>query len=499
MVNNFIPLIVVVQKYSVRIFIILILLLSQIRPQIPNDFISIKDSKFFLNGQELKFLGINAYYLHHIYFVEGERHIIEEVFQTAKSYGIKVLRTWAFHEGDSSNVSGVIRYEPYKYSEYGLQGLDYVITKAEEYDIKLILTLANNHNDYGGIPQYIEWANEYLQAGIDTKFQHGDFFTNDSLKAWYKDYLYTILNRTNHLSGVPYKNDPTIFGFELINEGANIYSDYRIIAGWYEEMSSYFKSIDSSHLLSTGETGYDNTFNNYSDVNFFYNGSDFLFNGMKGTSYVSNTNLKNIDYGSFHLYTDAWGMNPIAGTTWINDHIKIALGMGKPALLGEFGTAGDRYNFYEKYLMALRNSKCKSALVWYYVHPLLSSSDPYGINEIDDPELFALFKEYIEIINTDTSQVSYTNISGAVLSQNYPNPFNPATTISYTLSKPQYVKLELFSPLGESLVILDEGFKEAGQYELNLSFDNSLIGSGVYFYSLITAHNILTKKLIFLK
>ena len=68
------------------------------------------------------------------------------------------------------------------------------------------------------------------------------------------------------------------------------------------------------------------------------------------------------------------------------------------------------------------------------------------------------------------------------LDQNYPNPFNPNTTISYALPARSQVTLIVFNALGQRVVELVNGAKEAG-YHL-VRFDGSGLASGVYFYRL---------------
>ena len=132
-------------------------------------------------------------------------------------------------------------------------------------------------------------------------------------------------------------------------------------------MSGRFKSIDHNHLLTTGEIGYDNHVENYSDPDFYYNGSYFLFNGSKGTSYIENTSLDNIDYASFHLYPDSWRFEPLAGNTWINDHIDISDIYQKAALLGEFGVINEKVKNYKIYFETIRSTPSRSAIIWNYI------------------------------------------------------------------------------------------------------------------------------------
>ncbi len=473
-----------------------------------NKFVTVRNAKFMLNGKDLKFLGINAYYLQTEAADSGRRYIVDDVFAFAQNSGIKVIRTWAFNNSSDSVYPGVISSKPNELLEQGLTGLDYVVAKAKEYDLLLILCLANNEPDYGGIQQYIKWANQYLSSD-SRPFAHNHFFTEDLIITWYKFYLFNLLNRINTFTGISYKDDPTIFSFELINEASNSGFYYGHVNNWYEKTSEYFKSIDTNHLLTTGEIGFDVDLARYSNLDFFYNGSEFLFNGSKGTSFAVNSALPKIDYASIHSYPEAWNMNAKAGTTWIKDHKVICEELNKPLLLGEFGVKANKIPVYEDWLREIKNTKSKSAIVWHYVHEDVINNDGYGFNEINSPELINFFRNFIKDIEID-SWAQYVEIPNQVeLYQNFPNPFsakggsasggNPVTTIRYSLPKDDFIAMELYNSLGELIEEIEKGFKQRGEHELTLSFNNSFLSSGIYIYTLKTSEKILSKKLILVK
>ena len=92
---------------------------------------------------------------------------------------------------------------------------------------------------------------------------------------------------------------------------------------------------------------------------------------------------------------------------------------------------------------------------------------------------------------------SNNNLAGFELFQNYPNPFNPKTTIKFSLSEPQKVKLSVYSLLGVEIKVLVNEYKPSGVY--SVVFDGSKLPSGVYVYTLITGNRTVSKKLILLK
>jgi hypothetical protein len=83
------------------------------------------------------------------------------------------------------------------------------------------------------------------------------------------------------------------------------------------------------------------------------------------------------------------------------------------------------------------------------------------------------------------------------LSQNYPNPFNPSTVISYSLPSAANTKLIIYNTLGQTLKVLENEFKNPGNYSVN--FDASSLPSGIYFYKLEAGRFTQVKKMIFIR
>ena len=88
------------------------------------------------------------------------------------------------------------------------------------------------------------------------------------------------------------------------------------------------------------------------------------------------------------------------------------------------------------------------------------------------------------------------------LSQNYPNPFNPSTTIKYSLPKRSDVRLNIYDILGRHVVMLVDGIKPAGEYEVawdGTDENRQAVASGVYFYQLKIDGYGEAKKMLLLK
>ncbi|MEW5799513.1 MAG: glycosyl hydrolase family 18 protein [Bacteroidota bacterium] len=86
------------------------------------------------------------------------------------------------------------------------------------------------------------------------------------------------------------------------------------------------------------------------------------------------------------------------------------------------------------------------------------------------------------------------------LEQNYPNPFNPSTTISYGISEPVHVRLEVFNSAGQRVAFLRNSIQQPGEYSVRFgNTGRTRLSSGVYYYRLQAGNFISTKKMLMLK
>jgi len=83
------------------------------------------------------------------------------------------------------------------------------------------------------------------------------------------------------------------------------------------------------------------------------------------------------------------------------------------------------------------------------------------------------------------------------LDQNAPNPFNPMTTISFSMATPGAVQLAVYDQRGRLVETLVEESLAAGSHRV--PFDGRGLASGVYYYRLKTADQVLTKRMTLVK
>ncbi|ONK68059.1 uncharacterized protein A4U43_C05F6980 [Asparagus officinalis] len=319
------------RRMSLWVIFLLVLFLKKecINVEGRGGFIRTNGCHFNVNGNPFLANGFNAYWLMYLGSDPSQRGKVSDAFSQASSHGLTVCRTWAFNDGGSSPLQS----SPGFYNEQMFKGLDFVVSEAGRYKIRLILSLVNNYEDFGGKKQYVEWARSQGQI-IGSE---DDFFTNRVVKGYYKNHVKAVLTRLNTVTGVAYKDDPTIFAWELINEPRSP-SDLsgKSIQSWITEMASHVKSIDSNHLLEAGLEG-------------FYGPSSSQMNQLNpgfqvGTDFISNNQIPEIDFATLHSYPDQWLSNTsdqqqlVFLNTWLDTHVEDSRNiLKKPLYLSEFG------------------------------------------------------------------------------------------------------------------------------------------------------------------
>jgi hypothetical protein len=83
------------------------------------------------------------------------------------------------------------------------------------------------------------------------------------------------------------------------------------------------------------------------------------------------------------------------------------------------------------------------------------------------------------------------------LSPNYPNPLSSSTQISYTLPQNEFVTVTVSDVLGNVRMTLRNGRETAGQHSVML--DGHRLPSGVYYYTLETTSNRITRTMMVVK
>ncbi len=318
-------------------------------------FVRVEDGRFVLGDRPFSFVGANNYYL-----LYEPPEMTEDVFRAAAAANLTVMRFWGFLNGPP--VNGVsIQPTLGSFDEGSLERLDRVIVLARRHGIRLVICLANNWEHFGG--------REWYAAAAGSK-DPDDFYRLDACRSAYRAMLKKIVGRTNTINGIPYAADPTILGWELMNE-PRCPSDPsgKTLTSWIAEMGAALKALAPYQLLAAGGEG----FFNYPSPQ--AENSDWTRDGSQGADWDQIASLPCVDYTTCHLYPEHWGKPNDWGEAWIRDHLVKASALGKPMVLQEYGIRdrSSRNAIYQSWWGLLEASPASGSLVW-----ILTGNRPDG-------------------------------------------------------------------------------------------------------------------------
>jgi mannan endo-1,4-beta-mannosidase len=387
---------------------------------------------------------------------------IDAHFAQLQQDKVMVQRLWMF------NHQSWHGFEMQKgvYNEPEFMLFDYVIQSAKTHNIRLIPTFENYWEAYGGIDTRLSW--EGLATGQSNRWR----FFNKSLCPGcftsYQNYVSYALNRVNHYSGIAYKNDPTIFAWELMNEPRyeNATPDESTTGttfrAWVDTMGSFIKGIDSNHMLSTGSEA---------------QGSEYGYGSNNGTPFVYIHQSPYIDFTSAHVYpTESWANLSLAQTrslisTYISDsHNKV----GKPFFFGEFNTSGvDRTTWWNGIYSEIENDGGDGSAFWWYEDHNVDST--YGVMA-GAPELGA-FRQHSTNMQAKNGTVSSTTTVAITTTTPVVTTTTPTPTTTTPVPTTTTPVVTATTPVGTTNVALHKTATSSSDESSSLAAANAIDGS----------------------
>ena len=339
---------------------------SGARPVRPG-FVATDGARFVIDGKPFRFAGANV----SVMYRDEDRERMPETMREAARDGLRVVRVWAFGEGGEDGIGAVgrdkndwprkhrLRPEPGRWNEEELAHLDRVIVEAARNNLRVQLCLTNWWRDTGGVTQYLRWAG--ITDAADERHPFGInverailFYTNETTRRLYREHVERIVTRRNTVTGVLYRDDPTIFGYELMNEAQAPTGRWAERRAWVAEMSAFIKSLDPDHLITPGTWGYRTSW--------------------ERREWLEEHRLPTVDYCDVHNYPrddlDSFVDSPVALREFIDNRAAAALSIKKPLVIGEFGMGPEGYkNFSEaEWFRALFDSSVRAgaggAMFW---------------------------------------------------------------------------------------------------------------------------------------
>ena len=317
-----------------------------------SSFVRVEDGVFVCEDYPSHFIGTNFWYgaILGSEGMGGDRVRLEAELDTLKALGMTNLRVLVGGDGPDgipTRVSPTLQKEPGVYNDTIFRGLDYLLAEMAERGMKAVLYINNSWEWSGGYGMYLEWAGAgkaLIPAEVGyVPFMESvsRFVTNDKAKELYYDHVRNVVSRTNSITGKAYKDDPTIFSWQIGNEPRCFRNDPEGQAAFVDFMwtsASLIKSIDPNHMVSSGSEG-----------------SWGCENSME--LYEKIHSCPDIDYLNIHIWPYNWSWVrentlktnlPIAienTDKYIDEHLTLAAKYGKPVVLEEFGFPRDGFQF----------------------------------------------------------------------------------------------------------------------------------------------------------
>jgi mannan endo-1,4-beta-mannosidase len=298
----------------------------------PPGFVEVEGQRFQVEGRPLAFCGVNFWTAMNMAADEGgDRQRLGAELDHLQRLGVTNLRVMAASEGPDSapyRMVPALMIAPGRYNPSLLDGLDYLLAECRKRNLRVVMVLNNFWQWSGGMAQYVAWDedSEIPYPGdhewtVFTEYA-SRFYSSPRCQQWYRDHIVTLIERVNQITGVAYRDDPTIFAWELANE-PRLYPE-----GWIDETAAFIKQHDPIHLVTTGSEG--------------TVGGDFLL------THDGN----HIDYATLHIWPQNWDwFEPQRPETYVaaemealrylREHVEQAALLGKPLVLEEFGLARD--------------------------------------------------------------------------------------------------------------------------------------------------------------
>lgn len=294
----------------------------------PESFVAREGNQFTVDGDPVVYNGAQVgISTRGIPFFHDPTDWIDTAFEFLAEHNVSAVRTWGYPEN---------YWEPKTHPEPGTfddtwfeNFFDYAIAKAAEQNIRLVVPLIQGVHYHPDSPPsteaYADWS--------DTATDRTDFFTDEQANQYYKNYIEHVLTRENSITGVQYRDDPTIMMWECGNEAGYAVREKRgeSLAFWYDDIASYIKSLDDTHLVGSGMHG---------SMGEVY--EDWTWRN----NFVEEHRSPAIDACSFHAYpvrTIDDGERQVRPPETFREYIrhKVELAhneLNKPAYLGEIGT-----------------------------------------------------------------------------------------------------------------------------------------------------------------
>jgi mannan endo-1,4-beta-mannosidase len=162
-----------------------------------------------------------------------------DALESVRQMGGTVVRTYVLsvrREGSDIGDHVYVR-GPGEFNEEAFRTLDLALEVANRKGVRLIMPLVDNWKWHGGIGEYAAFRGK----------QPEDFWTDEQIIRDFEQTVRYVLTRVNTRTGVAYRDDPAIFGWETGNE-------LESKPEWTRRIAALMKELAPNHLVIDGDS-----------------------------------------------------------------------------------------------------------------------------------------------------------------------------------------------------------------------------------------------------
>jgi hypothetical protein len=162
-----------------------------------------------------------------------------DALESVRQMGGTVVRTYVLSVRREGSDMGDFVYVrgPGQFNEEAFRTLDLAIDVAHRKGVRLIIPLVDNWKWQGGRGEYAAFRGK----------QPDDFWTDEQIISDFEQTVRYVLTRINTRTGVAYRDEPAIFGWETGNE-------LDAPPQWTGRIAALMKSLDPHHLVLDGRS-----------------------------------------------------------------------------------------------------------------------------------------------------------------------------------------------------------------------------------------------------
>ncbi len=219
-------------------------------PEPLDHFITRKGDRLYDGDREFRFVSVNMPDILQVitdYRFDGEtaetRLRVPDEFEqrdairTVRQMGGRVVRTFMVTARPGPHPAAMfdVSTRPVKPNESALLALDRLLQIGREEGVRLLIPLIAYRSALRGDPD--TYGPDFWVVGSEANLK-------------FKDTIAQVLGRTNPLTGIPYRDDPTIFGWQTGNE--IVIGTDPVRRRWLHDIAAYIKQLAPNHLHIDG-------------------------------------------------------------------------------------------------------------------------------------------------------------------------------------------------------------------------------------------------------